>query len=201
MNILVMKTVLLIAALLSSSLAFSQKAYKDSIKTYLKNYVQKHGVVQGKDKQNMTFFEVNPAYRVVAEFTPSSSSNWIRFKTSGKQEQVFRVYGTASFLLKGKIYRLNVYQSQDLVSNPRYKNYLFLPFTDATSGKETYSGGRYIDLTTEDIANKKVVIDFNKAYNPYCAYVSGVYTCPIPPKENALTVAIRAGEKAFTAAH
>jgi len=78
-----------------------------------------------------------------------------------------------------------------------YKNYLFLPFTDATTGVETYESGRYIDLQTGDIKNNQVVIDFNKAYNPYCAYVSGVYNCPIPPRENHLPVAILAGEKRF----
>ena len=116
-------------------------------------------------------------------------------------ERVYRVFGTATFKIKGKNYSLNIYQSQDLMTNPQYKNYLFLPFTDLTSGNETYVSGRYIDLMIEDVKNNKVVLDFNKAYNPYCAYVSGKYNCPIPPKENALPVAIKAGEKAFTAQH
>lgn len=79
----------------------------------------------------------------------------------------------------------------------KYKNHLFLPFTDLTSGEETYDNGRYIDLETVDIKNKTVEIDFNKAYNPYCAYVSYTYNCPIPPKENYLPVAILAGEKNY----
>ena len=196
-----MKTIFLFAAFLVTATSFSQKGYKDSIAVYLQNYVQQHGVLKGKDKQGISFFEVDASYRVVADFKPAVSANWIRFKTSGKQDQVYKVYGTASFRLKGKTYQLNLYQSQDLMTNPQFRNYLFLPFTDATSGKETYSGGRYIDLTTEDVVNKKLVIDFNKAYNPYCAYVSGIYTCPIPPKENALAASIKAGEKAFKAAH
>jgi uncharacterized protein len=84
-----------------------------------------------------------------------------------------------------------------LMGNDQYKNYLFLPFTDATTGIETYESGRYIDLQINDIKNNEVLIDFNKAYNPYCAYVSGVYNCPVPPKENHLIVAILAGEKIY----
>jgi uncharacterized protein (DUF1684 family) len=84
---------------------------------------------------------------------------------------------------------------------PEYKDHLFLPFTDLTSGEETYTAGRYIDLSFEDIIDNKVVIDFNKAYNPYCAYVSGKYNCPIPPRENTLSVAILAGEKNYGKEH
>jgi len=73
---------------------------------------------------------------------------------------------------------------------------LFIPFADVTSGDETYGTGRYIDISTKDIINNTVVIDFNKAYNPYCAYSNG-YNCPIPPAENYLAVAIKAGERSF----
>ncbi|HVF96436.1 MAG TPA: DUF1684 domain-containing protein [Flavisolibacter sp.] len=114
---------------------------------------------------------------------------------------MFRVYGTAFFQLNGKSLQLNLYKSQEEMTNPAYRNYLFLPFTDSTSGNETYQSGRYIDLTTTDIKDNKLMVDFNKAYNPYCAYVSGVYNCPIPPKENALPIAVRAGEKAFSKSH
>jgi uncharacterized protein (DUF1684 family) len=78
-----------------------------------------------------------------------------------------------------------------------YKNYLFIPFTDATSGTHTYEGGRYIDISIPEITDNKIIIDFNKAYNPYCCYTPG-YSCPIPPKENALTIAINAGEMKYT---
>ena len=196
-----MKNIVLFFTLLITMESNSQSAYKDSITTYLKNYVQNHEVVKGTEKSQMKFYEVNKAYRVVADFKPSSSVSWIRFKTSGTMEKIFRVFGTASFTLNGKSYSLNIYQSQDLMTNPQYKDYLFLPFTDLTSGNETYISGRYIDLKTDDIKNNKLVLDFNKAYNPYCAYVSGVYNCPVPPKENALPIAVKAGEKVFTAKH
>ena len=78
----------------------------------------------------------------------------------------------------------------------KYKDYLFIPFGDATSGLTSYGGGRYMDFTLADIKDNTLVIDFNKAYNPYCAYTIG-YNCPIPPKENLLTEAINAGEKNY----
>ncbi|MEJ0106895.1 MAG: DUF1684 domain-containing protein [Bacteroidota bacterium] len=67
------------------------------------------------------------------------------------------------------------------------------PFTDLTTGNESYQTGRYIDFTVKDIKNGELVIDFNKAYNPSCAYVSDKYNCPVPPRENNLTIAIKAG--------
>ncbi len=81
-----------------------------------------------------------------------------------------------------------------------YKNYLFLPFTDLTSGNRSYGGGRYLDFLMEDIKSNTLIIDFNKAYNPYCAYTTG-YNCPIPPRENDLPVAIPAGEMEYSKAH
>jgi hypothetical protein len=72
-----------------------------------------------------------------------------------------------------------------------------LPFTDKTSGSESYGGGRYIDvLTTDENPDGTITIDFNKSYNPYCAY-NDRYSCPITPKENRVTVALRAGVKTF----
>ncbi|HYO21021.1 MAG TPA: DUF1684 domain-containing protein [Flavisolibacter sp.] len=196
-----MKTPLLLLILFASTVTFSQKTYEDSIKSYLQNYVQNHEVVKGRNREHIKFYEVDKSYRVTADFKPSASSAWLTFKTSGNKTQVYRVYGTLSFKLNGKPLQLKLYQSQDLLTDPQYKNYLFLPFTDSTSGNETYASGRYIDLTTADIKNNKVLLDFNKAYNPYCAYVSGVYNCPVPPRENALTVAIKAGEKNFSSSH
>jgi hypothetical protein len=196
-----MRPIALFLLLMITMVAHGQTGYRDSMATFLRNYVQTHEVIKGHDKEHMSFFEIDPGYRIVADFTASASADWIRFKTSGKEEKVYRVFGTANFHLNGQAIKLNIYQSQNLMASLQYKNYLFLPFTDSTSGNETYSGGRYLDLSTNDIRNGKLVLDFNKAYNPYCAYVSGVYNCPIPPKENALPVAIRAGEKTFNQSH
>jgi len=77
-----------------------------------------------------------------------------------------------------------------------YRDYLFLPFKDATNGDSTYGGGRYIDIRMSEINNNTLTIDFNKAYNPYCAYSDG-FNCPVPPLENHLEVALEAGERKF----
>jgi hypothetical protein len=92
--------------------------------------------------------------------------------------------------------QLIVYRNPALAKMPEYKDYLFLPFTDETNGKGTYAGGRYIDMNTADFKNNRVTIDFNKAYNPYCAFGGG-YQCPKPPDENHLNITIEAGEKNF----
>lgn len=191
-----------VTLLLSFSLSsYSQKAYEDSINAFVKKYVETHEVVKGEDRKALQFYPVDSFYRVIARFEKTANSSWISVPTSGKVSKLHKVYGTLSFSINGKPLRLNVYQSQDLLASYEYRNYLFLPFTDSTTGNETYDGGRYIDLSTKDIHDDLLTLDFNKAYNPYCAYVSGKYNCPIPPKENALPVAIKAGEKAFSKAH
>ncbi|MCB0475507.1 MAG: DUF1684 domain-containing protein, partial [Flavobacteriaceae bacterium] len=99
-----------------------------------------------------------------------------------------------TFELNGQSLKLHVYQNQELIKQAEYENHIFIPFTDLSSGNESYGGGRYIDL--EIPRGDTLVIDFNKAYNPYCAY-NHKYSCPIPPRENSLPVAIHAGVKAF----
>ncbi|RYD73146.1 MAG: DUF1684 domain-containing protein [Sphingobacteriales bacterium] len=96
--------------------------------------------------------------------------------------------------IDGKSFKLNIYQSQDLKKIEKYKNSLFLPFTDLTSGVESYGGGRYVDLEIPE--GELIPIDFNTAYNPYCAY-NHKYSCPIPPQENDLAIEIKAGVKKF----
>ncbi|HVF82162.1 MAG TPA: DUF1684 domain-containing protein [Flavisolibacter sp.] len=196
-----MRGLLLLFILFMAEQSFSQDLYEDSLKMFIKTYVHNHEVVKGQDKDHMQFYQVDKAYKVTANFKAADKAGWFTFKTSGKQPKVYKLYGTLSFVIGNEPCRLNVYQSQDLMTNEAYKNYLFLPFTDATSGKETYASGRYLDVTTDEIKNNKVLLDFNKAYNPYCAYVSGVYNCPIPPKENALPIAVKAGEKSFEGGH
>ncbi|HEX6846587.1 MAG TPA: DUF1684 domain-containing protein [Chitinophagaceae bacterium] len=183
----------------ASYLSFAQnKTYNDSIESYLKKYVKEHEIVSGKDKDLISFFPVNEKYRIPCKFERTMNSPWFRMESSGPIKKNYRVYGTIHFTLNDTLVTLNIYQSQDLMGSKEYRDHLFIPFTDATTGEETYESGRYIDLDIKEIADDKYVIDFNKAYNPYCAYVSGKFNCPIPPAENRLIVAIRAGEKTFT---
>ena len=196
-----MRILLIFFSLLLTTFSFAQKSYIDSIEKYLKKYVKEHEVVTGKDKEFVSFFPVTEKYRLNCRFERTMNSPWFRMESSGPIKKNYRVYGVIHFTINDTAVTLNIYQGQDLMTTKQYKDHLFIPFTDATSGEETYESGRYIDLEIKNIINENVLIDFNKAYNPYCAYVSGKYNCPIPPAENRLTVAIRAGEKAFGKAH
>ena len=199
---MIVRIVFFISYILISSFVFAQsKTYKDSIESYFRKYVKEHGVVTGKDKEFMSFFPVNERFRMSCGFERTMNSPWFRMESSGAIKKNYRVYGIIHFTINDTAVTLNVYQSQDLMASSQYKDHLFIPFTDATSGQETYESGRYIDLEIKDITNDKVMVDFNKAYNPYCAYVSGKFNCPIPPAENRLAVAITAGEKSFGKAH
>jgi uncharacterized protein (DUF1684 family) len=139
-----------------------------------------------------TFFPVAVKYHVKADFVRTKKEKPFEMKTSTIRVREYVKYGEAHFRLDGKKRKLNIYQSVDLVKKPGFEDFLFLPFTDATNGGESYGGGRYLDLKIP--AGKTIIIDFNKAYNPYCAY-SKKYSCPVPPPENRLDLEIKAGVK------
>jgi uncharacterized protein (DUF1684 family) len=188
---------ILLAAIISCNNIFGQTSYKDSLQSYIDGYVKDHEVVKGEDKKLMQFFPIDESYRVVGNFEKAKDSKWFLMETSGHEKKMYRVYGTITLTIHDTPVKLNIYQAQNLMADPQYKDYLVLMFTDETSGSESYDVGRYLDLTLGDIKNNKVVIDFNKAYNPYCAYEKNKYNCPIPPKENNISIAIRAGEKTY----
>jgi len=197
-----MRILSILVCCLFTGISFAQsKTYQDSTEAWLKKYVKEHEVVTGKDKELMSFFPVNKKYLIHCRFERTVNSPWFRMESSGQIKKNYRVYGTIHFTINDTAVALNIYQNQDLMATSQYRDHLFIPFTDATSGEETYESGRYIDLEIKDIRNDKLLIDFNKAYNPYCAYVSGKFNCPIPPAENRLIVAIHAGEKAFGKPH
>lgn len=141
--------------------------------------------------KGLPFFPVNNDFRVVAQIQKTPDAKVFRMKTTTDRKPKYKVYAIASFQLKDKGYQLNIYKSYG-PTKPEYKDYLFLPFTDVTNGSDTYGGGRFIDLRIPE--GDEITIDFNQAYNPYCAY-NHAYSCPIPPKENDLTVRIEAGVK------
>lgn len=174
--------------------------YTRGIKSYQKDYVANHEVVTGKDKKYFRFFPVDDKFNVLSYFEPITDTVGFTMTTSANTQKHYYKYGRLDFMISGKELILYIYQSKDLMQTEKYKDYLFLPFTDATSGNETYGAGRYLEFSTGDIKGNILHIDFNKAYNPYCTYASG-FKCPIPPKENRLPVAIMAGEKNFAKAH
>lgn len=140
---------------------------------------------------SLNYFPPDPAYKVTAKITPVDNKKLLILPMSDGEEDKYIRYATASFSLQGKEHKLLLLQRAD-VEDP---NSLFLAFRDATSGNETYGGGRYIDLQLK--SENQIIIDFNKAYNPYCEY-NVTYSCPLPPRENSLDISIRAGEKTYS---
>jgi uncharacterized protein (DUF1684 family) len=143
-----------------------------------------------EDRQNFTglsYYPPDPAFRFTLPLKRVESQPFT-FQTSTGDERVYQRIGTVEFEVEGQPAQLAIYKSED-------DDDLFLPFRDATSGKETYGAGRYLEPV--ELTNGEILLDFNLAYNPYCAY-SEAFSCPLPPVENWLTtVAIRAGEKMY----
>lgn len=196
-----------IILLISIFLTFKTTAqtYQAALKKHRQEYKEaflkeERSPVKAEDMGYFDFYEPDSTFRVKCNFTKTNSPSTFTIPTvDGKQKEYFK-YGILSFEIRGKKMQLNVYQSLALMRIPKYKNYLFIPFKDVTSGKETYGGGRYLDIETTDIQTDVVILDFNKAYNPYCAFGNG-FSCPIPPKENHLKARITAGEKNFKKPH
>ncbi|MDP3314425.1 DUF1684 domain-containing protein [Lutibacter sp.] len=150
--------------------------------------------------KGLYFFEIDNKYRIEADFELTPDTKIFEMKTTTERLPLYRKYGIARFTLDGKNFELSVFQNQQLINDPEYFNHLFFPYRDSSNGNESYGGGRYIDLEIPTDGINTIVIDFNKSYNPYCAYNSK-YSCPIPPKENNLGIKILAGVKAYKDHH
>jgi uncharacterized protein (DUF1684 family) len=135
--------------------------------------------------KGLHYFPENAALRLEVDIETLSTSENIMIQTTGGQPQLYRRFGKFRFLIDGQSAELTLYKNQ---------HGYFLPFVDNLAGKETYPAGRYLE--PEKLSNGKFLVDFNLAYNPYCAY-NEQWSCPITPAENRLKVAVRAGEKIF----
>jgi uncharacterized protein len=188
-------------AMANGSNRASAQTYADSLRAFRDNYVKElledeRAPIKKKDAGKLSFFPPNERYRVWAEVSETPESTPFMIPThSGKNKQ-YKEYAILSFTIDGERHKLHVYQGIDLMKNDKYKDYLFLPLNDLTNYNTTYAGGRYIDLSIVDIKDQKILLDFNKSYNPYCAYADG-FNCPIPPSENRMRIEIPAGEKTF----
>ena len=147
--------------------------------------------------RSLDFFKFDSIYMVNADFKRTPDETPFKMKTTTDREVDYIKYGEATFTIKDKILKLNVYQDLDMAKEVGQEEALFLPFMDNTNGVESYKGGRYIEVKLPK--DDKIFIDFNKAYNPYCAY-NKKYSCPIVPSENILYVRIEAGVKKYTKA-
>lgn len=177
------------------------QTYIDSIALFRKQYKEDfikeaRSPLKAKDTAWLRFYPVKKEYRVLATLKTTPESPIFEMLTHSGKKQAYRQYAISTFMFKGKKYQLSIYQSLNLLSKEEHKNHLFLPFNDLTNYETTYAGGRYIDLSTEEIEAGQIIIDFNKCYNPYCAFKEG-YSCPIPPTENRLQLRVEAGEQLF----
>jgi uncharacterized protein (DUF1684 family) len=137
--------------------------------------------------RGLSYFPPERRFAVSAQLERSAKAEQIVIPTTLNLTKTYHRHGTLRFTIDGQSCALTAYRPVGSRSRK-----LFVPFRDATSGKTTYGGGRYLDL--EEPKAGTVVVDFNRAYNPMCTY-SSAYNCPIPPAENRLRVAIEAGEK------
>lgn len=144
-----------------------------------------------KNFKQHPFFPINLKFRVKAKLTKVENPVPFELPTSSGRFQKYQEYGIAEFELDGKKYALTIYQNLRLIEMDKYKDHLFLPFRDETNEKETYGGGKYMDLKIPK--GDEIVLDFNQSYQPFCAYNAFDYNCPIVPEKNKLAVRIEAG--------
>lgn len=167
------------------------KMEREQKDTFFSIHPQSPIPLEERDKfKGLDYYPPDPDYRFELKLHEHPEKKRIKMSYTRGEEQEFFRWGEFRFKIGGQQRVLQIYKSA-----PEDER-LFIPFRDATSGKETYGAGRYLDLEPERdyTADGKWVLDLNKAYNPWCAY-SEKYTCPFVPLENWLEAPIRAGEK------
>lgn len=147
-----------------------------------------------KKFKGLDIYPINERFIVEGELVLTPDEQPFKMTTTTDRRPTYKKYGEIHFSLNGKELKLSVYQDLSLISKEEYKNHLFIPFTDLTSGVSTYGGGRYIDIEIPE--GTVMLLNFNLAYNPYCVY-NPKYSCPIPPEENFLNTEIHAGVKDY----
>ncbi|MGC4039506.1 MAG: DUF1684 domain-containing protein [Flavobacterium sp.] len=147
-----------------------------------------------KSFKSLDFYPISDTFIIEAKFIRTANEKSFKMKTTGSRLPEYVKYGELAFNFNGKDFKLNLYRNIELSKKPGFEDYLFLPFSDLSCGKGSYIGGRYLDMRIPK--GSTMIIDFNKAYNPYCAY-NHKYSCPIVPLENDLDIEILAGVKKF----
>jgi uncharacterized protein len=145
-----------------------------------------------EDYHGLLYYPPDPRYRIIADLNPIESKEIITLSTNTGEEQQYQQYAFAEFDLDGYHHKLLILE---VMGSGPFRGKLFFAFGDETSAVETYGAGRYLDLEKVS-GSATITLDFNKAYNPYCAYISN-YSCPLPPSQNLLTIPIKAGEKTY----
>lgn len=170
-------------------------------KDYLRDLLRDpRSPLDSSDLQYVKFFDPDVRYRCTCAYDKFEQPSPFPMATYAGTVQDYIKVGTVSCSLDDGDVNLELYQNMKMLRMPMYRNRYFLPFRDHTNGEESYGGGRYIDLKIDSIVDNKIVIDFNKTYNPWCAYSDG-YACPIPPVANHIDLPIYAGEALYTGPH
>lgn len=193
-----MKKILILFLSLSPLVVFSQDSdlLEESRKAQEKlnaHYLNPEtSILLPEDKENfngLEFFPLNADFIVEAKLIRTPDEKPFLMPTTTERLPEYVKYGEVHFRIKEEAFKLNLYLPVGVETE-----YLFMPFTDLTSGVESYGGGRYLDFEIPE--GNTLTIDFNRAYNPYCVY-NPRYSCPIPPEENDLNIRIEAGVKDF----
>ncbi len=137
----------------------------------------------------LRYYPIDPSWAVLARFREAPESKEVWLRTSQDGHASMRKLGVLEFHHGGRVHKLSLFHA-----GPQAGNVAFVPFRDLTSGQESYGPGRYLNLELKE--GSEYTLDFNEAFNPYCAYTSG-YECPFPPVENDLAVAVKAGEMVY----
>jgi len=200
-NIFILLFVIAIVIILYSTLSGnkSQEKYNEQIVTereekdrFMKTSSESPFAPQQEVFTKLNYFPPNEKYRVIAKLTPIDDKKVRVLATNDGKEQSYIEYAIAEFDLDNRKNKLLILEVMEM--GPQ-RGTLFLSFGDQTSANETYGAGRYLDVKKVPGAST-IELDFNKAYNPYCAYTEK-YSCPFPPKENLLEIPILAGEKTY----
>ncbi|MBL4663262.1 MAG: DUF1684 domain-containing protein [Flavobacteriaceae bacterium] len=194
--------IILISFLSFASVAQTKAEIVEEIEAFRTSENEKFGakettILTSKDFRKfkeLEFYKIDLNFRVEARFVRTPNEEPFLMPTTTSRLPEYVKYGEAHFEIEGEKLKLNLYQNTTPSEDPEYIDHLFLPFTDYTSGDGSYGGGRFIDSHIPE--GDTIIINFNLAYNPYCAYNHN-YSCPIPPKENDLLVRIEAGVKDF----
>ncbi len=147
-----------------------------------------------KDFHGLDWYPVKYNYRIRGLFVVDTVTPVFEMATNTARKPEYRIYGHVTFKIHDTLCKLTVYQNIKLKNDPRWGHVLFIPFRDLTNGVTTHAAGRYLDM--EKPVSDSVILDFNTAYNPYCAYADR-WSCPLVPPENRLPVAVRAGVKEY----
>ncbi|HLN53358.1 MAG TPA: DUF1684 domain-containing protein [Lentimicrobium sp.] len=204
------KGIVIVFLLMVSVVGYTQKPGKTSNKDYVSE-IEKERIEKNqefinpdesplpaeeiKDFKGLNYYKPSSRFRITARLERFSTPDTIKMKTTTERLPLYIVFGRAIFSIGSLTDTLTIFRNVGLMTKEGYEDYLFVPFRDETSGEGSYGGGRYIDARIPQ--DDHIVLDFNRAYNPYCVYNKKKYSCPIPPQENFIDARIKAGEKDY----